>query len=85
MIVAISRASSSLGMSGLSVLEPRARVEERAAPLAAFVSPDVFCPRDSLVARFVFFVLGTMYLGRGICGRAMTCRHGVAAVSLAKH
>jgi len=46
MIVAISRASSSFGMRGLSVREPRAAVG--------------FCALDSAVARFVFLGLGTM-------------------------
>lgn len=76
MIVAISRASSSFGMRGLSVREPRALVAERAAPPAAFVSL-LFCALDSAVARLVFFILGTMYLGRGGLwpGNYMPTRH----------
>lgn len=60
MIVAISRASSSFGMSGLPVFAPRAFIEERAAPPPAFVSAVVFCALDSLVARLVFLGLATM-------------------------
>ena len=58
-----------LGISGLSVLDPRPLIEERAPPPAAFESLVVFCALDSLVARF-FFALGTMYLGRVVVGRA---------------
>jgi len=60
MIVAISRASSSFGMSGLSVLDPRAFIEGRAAPLAAFVSVVVFCALDVLLEGLLFLALGTM-------------------------